>query len=277
MSRELSSQQAFQVQCLTQMGVGVWLDASQGVSGTAFFDPLPWPMVNGKDVSVTPAAAVLGFSQAEPQPPIQKLAPEEKDQTVASLREQLNAGPEIVVEDLQPIEELAVNIEVEPEPERVYENGPASLDIRAYLLTDQLLIITDVPRAFQDDDEIEKLALKMGRALLQQPAQEWQSRRLTWPGALTNPHFIVRQDWLLGAVEGFVEQLLKLMSGTPKVVLAGSNIAELLSVDGIDVMLSSCTVARISSLPELYRIPELRKEAWSTMQKGLFSAPASDA
>ncbi len=277
MSRELSSQHAFQVQCLTQMGVGVWLDASQAVSGTAFFDPLPWPMVNGREAAVTPPASVLGFSQAEPQPPIQKLAPEEKDQTVASLREQLNAGPEIVVEDLQPIEELAVNIEVEPEPERVFDTGLTTLDIRAYLLTDQLLIITDVPSAFQDDEEIEKLALKMGRALLQQSAEEWQSRRLTWPGALTNPHFIARQDWLLGAVEGFVGQLLKSISGKPKVILAGSNIAELLSVDGPDAILASCAVAKIASLPELYRIPELRKDAWSTMQQGLFSTSASDA
>lgn len=275
MSRELSPQQAFQVQCLAQMGVSAWLDAPQGVAGTVFFAAQPWPLAVASDALQTPVATALsGFSEAAAKP-VQKLAPEEKDQTVASLREQLNAGPEIVVEDLQPIEELAVDIDVEPVPEEAPQIRISHLDIRAYLLADKLLILTDVPSAFHDDEEIERLALKMGRALLQEAADEWQSRRFSWPGALTNPHFVKRQDWMLGAIESFLEQLLLPITGTPKVVLAGSRLSELLTQEGAGALLAPCAVANIASLPELYRIPELRKEAWQQMQQSLFAKPVS--
>ncbi|WP_133012360.1 hypothetical protein [Marinomonas flavescens] len=272
MTRELDQKQSFQTHCLAQMGVTVWLSASDEVTGTVFYPAQPWamdqsfePITESIPSAVTPSK---GFGSAMPEP-VAKIAPEEKEQSVAYLREQLNAGPEIVVEDLQPIEELAVDIEV---PIEAVSSTTAitRIELRGYVFANQLLILSEVPTVFTQQEEIDRLALKMAQALLKTPIEEWDSRGLSWPGALRNPYFLVRQDWLLGALESFVLGFTQFFRGEPKVVLAGDNIATLYDELSADCAIKAFPVARIVSLPELYRIPELRKDAWQIMQSALF-------
>ena len=75
------------------------------------------------------------------------------------------------------------------------------------------------------------------------------------------------------AVGGFGEFCVasyKSFAAPPKLVLAGASIAELFDELPSDSPLKAMPAARIVSLPELYRIPELRKEAWQTMLAALF-------
>ncbi|NVK27954.1 hypothetical protein C0J08_19615 [Marinomonas sp. CT5] len=272
MSRELPPQQAFQTHCLAQMGVVSWLSSTDTVSGTVFMPPQPWPIDAVAQQSV-PADSFdsysTGFRSAEPAAvPAPKLSPEEKDPLVHNLREQLNAGPEIIVEDLQPIEELAVDIVVEPDP--ALNTQITRLNIHAYSLSNKLLILSDVPQAFSQAEEIERLALKMGQALLKHPIDEWQSSAFSWPGPLRNPYFLNRTDWLFGALESYVGRLVKEFVDTPMLVLAGAQITQLVADLPIDSPMKQYPTACIVSLSELYRIPELRKEAWQVMQSSFF-------
>ena len=276
MSRELSPQQAFQTHCLAQMGVVSWLSidksgsASDNVSGTVFMPPQPWPIDIDVAADIASAPSSMGFKAVDPEPaPVAKLSPEEKEPLVHNLREQLNAGPEIIVEDLQPIEELAVDIVIEPESNVVSQI--THLDIRAYALSNKLLILSDVPQVFSQAEDIERLALKMGQALLKQPINEWQGSAFSWPGQLRNPYFLNRTDWLFGALESYVGRLVKDFPDAPLLVLAGAKVAQLVEDLPADHILKQYPTARIVSLPELYRIPELRKEAWEEMQSTLFS------
>ncbi|MBJ7537990.1 hypothetical protein [Marinomonas transparens] len=281
MTRELDPQQAFQTHCLAQMGVTSWLSSADGepvavngIAGMVYMPPQPWLVNASSDADPVPSIAALskdvlptGFAAAAPEP-IAKVLPEEKEQSVAYLREQLNAGPEIIVEDLQPIEELAVDIVVEPEIQA--STRMTQLDVRSYALANKLLIISDVPKVFSQEEEVAQLALKMGTALLKQPVDEWQSSALSWPGGLKNPQFLARTDWLLGALESYILRLLKTFPETPKLVLAGNQIVQLMEDLPADSPIKSYPVACIVSLPELHRIPELRKEAWQIMQTRLF-------
>lgn len=273
MTRELDQKQAFQTHCLAQMGVTAWLSAPNGVVGDVYYSPQPWPMDNHfepiSEPVAHPTAREQGFGAA-PEPVPQAVAPEEKEQSVANLREQLNSGPEIIVEDLQPIEELAVDIEV---PEVVDPAGQpiTRIELRAYALANKLLILSEVPKMFAQQEEVDRLAVNMGQALLKSAIEEWSSSSLSWPGALKNPEFTPREDWLLGALESFVERLTKPFEGVPKLVLAGDNIARLFERLPADSKFKSIPYAHIVSLPELYRIPELRKDAWQAMQNALFN------
>lgn len=271
MTQELDHKQAFQAHCLAQIGVTTWLAASDAVSGTVFYPTDPWPMDQSFE-PVRKAPAVVersqGFGVVEAAPKV--VAPEEKEQSVAHLREQLNAGPEIIVEDLQPIEEYAVDIDVPVQEAMPASRKVARLELRAFALSNQLLILSEVPVSFAQQEDIERLALKMGQALLKQSIDEWSSSALSWPGGLRNPQFLTRQDWLLGALESFVLRVSKPFSAPPKLVLAGASIAELFDELPSDSPLKAMPAARIVSLPELYRIPELRKEAWQTMLAALF-------
>ncbi|REG82438.1 hypothetical protein [Marinomonas pollencensis] len=273
MTRELDQKQAFQTHCLAQMGVTSWLSASSEVVGHVFYAPQPWAMDQAFEASVTPAldtsAPTQGFSAGLPDTEPKIIAPEEKEQSVAHLREQLSAGPEIVVEDLQPIEELAVDIEVAIE-EVPTTSSISQIELRAYALAGELLIVSEVPVSFTQQEDIDHLAVKMGQALLKTPVDEWTSRGLSWPGALRNPYFLTRQDWLLGALESFLNGLVGTFTRAPKVVLAGDHIATLYDELSDDCVIKAFPVARIVSLPELYRIPELRKDAWQVMQRALF-------
>ncbi|GAB3483981.1 hypothetical protein [Marinomonas epiphytica] len=266
MTRQLTAQQAFQTQCLSQMGVSSWLSSEHEVEGVAYFSSQPWPMLDAFEIQ-PPKQVLDAFAPVTAT--TQKLAPEEKDQTVANLREQLNTGPEIIVEDLQPIEELAVDIEVEA-PAVDTGQRRAALDIRCYNLSNKLLLITDLPQAFSDLDGVDKLAVNMAQALLKSSIDEWQTRQLNWPGKLVNPHFLYRQDWLLGALEGQIEAMLTDFQDPLNIIIAGENIASFLREHSVK-RVNSANVAYIASLPELYRIPELRKEAWQEMQQQLFS------
>ncbi|MGB7390477.1 hypothetical protein [Marinomonas sp.] len=273
MTRELDQKQAFQTHCLAQMGVTSWLSAPSGVAGTVFYAPQPWAMDQAFEPNAVPTASRVaptqGFESGLPEPVAKPVAPEEKEQSVAYLREQLNAGPEIIVEDLQPIEELAVDIDV-PVHVAPLTSSITHIELRAYALANQLLIVSEVPVSFSQQEDIDRLAVKMGQALLKTPIEEWTSRGLSWPGALRNPHFLTRQDWLLGALESFIIGLTSTFTGTPKVVLAGDNIATLFDELPAECELKAFPVARIVSLPELFRIPELRKDAWQIMQRALF-------
>lgn len=278
MSRELSSQHAFQTHCLAQMGVVSWLSVEKSesstdtVSGTVFMPVQPWPMnvVQTESLSATsqaPPSRSTGFKDTEPAPSKSRPA-EEAEPLVHHLREQLNAGPEIVVEDLQPIEELAVDIDIEPD--LAINTQITRLDIRAYTLSNKLLILSDVPHVFTQAEEVERLALKMAQALLKHPIDEWQGSAFSWPGALKNPHFLTRTDWLFGALESYVGRLVKGFSDAPMLVLAGANVTQLVADLPPESPLKRYPTARIVSLPELYRIPELRKEAWQEMQSRFF-------
>lgn len=273
MTRELDQKQAFQTHCLAQMGVATWLSAPSGVSGTVFYAPKPWAMDQAYESSLAPSSSAViptqGFGSGLTEPALKVVAPEEKEQSVAHLREQLNAGPEIIVEDLQPIEELAVDIEV-PLDAAPLTSSITHIELRAYALANQLLIVSEVPVSFSQQEDIDRLAVNMGQALLKTPIEEWTSRGLSWPGALRNPHFLTRQDWLLGALESFIAGLTSTFTGTPKVVLAGDNIAKLFGELPVGCEMKAFPTAHIVSLPELYRIPELRKDAWQIMQRALF-------
>lgn len=273
MSRELPAQQAFQTHCLAQMGVVSWLSSTDSVSGTVFQAAQPWPIAVSANKKAEPrqAPSSAGFKAPEPtaMPDDVKTSPAEKTPLVHHLREQLNAGPEIVVEDLQPIEELAVDIVLEPEVSSTH--AISRLDVRAYALSQTLLILSDVPQVFSQADDIERLALKMGQALLKSPIQEWQGSAFSWPGELRNPQFWQRTDWLFGAIEGYVGRLVSNFTTTPLLVLAGANITQLVDALPASSPLKQFPTARIVSLSELHRIPELRKEAWQEMQATLFS------
>ncbi|ETX09490.1 hypothetical protein MUS1_08680 [Marinomonas ushuaiensis DSM 15871] len=271
MFRELTPKEAFQNHCLAQMGVTSWLSAPEGVSGTIFMPSQPWGLK--AEISVATVVndevslASVGFGAAVPEPVV-KMLPEEKEQSVNYLREQLNAGPEIIVEDLQPIEELAVDIVVEPDP--AIKSRVTRLDIRAYALSNKLLILSDVPQVFSQEEEVERLALKMGQALLKQSIDEWQGSAFSWPGALKNQHFLMRTDWLFGAVESYISRLVKSFTEPPMLVLAGNHISQLVDDLPAESPLKTYPTARIVSLSELHRIPELRKEAWEIMQSSFF-------
>ncbi|MBR7888909.1 hypothetical protein J9B83_08110 [Marinomonas sp. A79] len=274
MSRELLPQHAFQTHCLAQMGVVSWLSAQETsqVTGTVYLPSQPWPIdqASSSTASFSVSQATDGFRSVEPTPaPSSNVAPAEKAPLVHHLREQLNAGPEIIVEDLQPIEELAVDIVVEPEPNRPH--SISRLDVRAYALSKTLLILSDVPPVFSQADDVEKLALNMGRALLKHSIDEWQASAFSWPGELKNPQFWHRTDWLFGAIEGHVSRLVKDFNTTPLLVLAGANITQLVDDLPDSSPLKHYPTARILSLAELHRIPELRKDAWHIMQTSLFS------
>jgi hypothetical protein len=284
MFRELTSKQAFQTHCLAQMGVTSWLSVPEGfssISGTVFMPSQAWGV--GTDMGATAvesekvmpplveaasSLASAGFEVSTPKPVV-KVLPEEKEQSVSELRQQLNAGPEIIVEDLQPIEELAVDIIVEPDP--ALSSRVTRLDVRAYALSSKLLILSDVPQVFSQEEEVERLALKMGQALLKEPLDHWQGSAFSWPGGLKNSHFLTRTDWLFGALEGYVGRLVKEFPETPLLVLAGNQVTQLVADLPDDSPLKQYPTARIVSLSELHRIPELRKDAWEEMQSRFFS------
>ncbi len=276
--RELSSQHAFQTQCLAQMGVVTWLNGVEETTGQVYFPAQPWQaqgnVLTDSETSIDEIAPSVpddresGFSAKAAQPQV-RLDPEEKQQSVSNLREQLNAAPEIIVEDLQPIEELAVDIEVAAD---VSLSQVSSIELRAYALSNKLLILSDVPAVFSQQEAIDQLALKLAQALLKEPVENWQRYAFAWPGVLKNPHFSNRTDWLIGALESSVQRWTQDFLPEAKLVIAGSKIAQLMDDLPSSSPLKSYATARIVSLSELHRIPELRKEAWNSMQTSFFSS-----
>ena len=277
---------AHQAYCLEQMGVVRWLAKSTEQAVLVQSRPaMPWPLQTtfpiddsagaadntlAKD-SLKDGAATTGFmvsgphfaAGGAPTETSSKRVSETKDKTVAGLRQELLAETEVIVEDLQPIEELAVAIEV---PVMLPAGLPTQLQAQVYLIENKLLLMTQVPPAFSMFEEIEGLALKMSQALLKQPVQQWQSSVFSWPSGLTNPYFNQRTDWLLGALQSMLERQLSLVDGPVLVIVAGAELQMLIDALPADLPLLAMPRANIVSLPELYRIPELKRDAWQAMQ-----------
>ncbi len=268
--QELDHKRAFQVHCLAQIGVTTWLSVDSAVSGTVFYPTNPWPMDQAfepiSEISTTDC--FQGFDVAEVTPKV--VAPEKKERSVVHSLEKLNVDPDIIVEDLQLIEEHTVDVNVPVQKEVLIRHKVVRLDLHAFALSNQLLILSEMPASFVKQKDIECLVIKMSQLLLKQSIDEWSINVLSWPGGLKNPHFLARQDWLLGALESFVQRVSESFLAPPKLVLAGASIGHLFDELSSDNPLKSLPAARIVSLSELYHIPKLRKEAWQTMQTVLF-------
>lgn len=284
---------AAQAYSLDLMGITRWnaLEESQHFS---FYRPYsPWlttvpahTEISNKASSTNQGKSVFeqaiispptsGFDRSSSPPKSAQTAPPQ-NQTVSNLRAELGATPEVVVEDLQPIEELAVAIEL-PETSAEIEL-PQQMQCCAFVAEDRLLILSDIPPAFTDQIEVEQLAVKMSQALLKHSITQWRMGQFDWPGQLTNVDFIHRHDWMLGAFESFVNAQLTTapektnlegysiqQDSNLLVVLAGQNMQKF--SPQIKQMLNpySAKFVEIVSLPELYRIPEYKAEAWQTLQ-----------
>lgn len=264
MSRELSHHQAFQTQCLTELGVVSWLQGQQPVHGEVFCAPQPWVRADGvASPSPVQPQAIPESTFKPPVPPAPVVDEKQKDASVADLRRQLGAAPEVIVEDLQPIEEtLAPSEGLMPETAL---GLPIPAQMCAYMLAGQLLLITDLPRSFQEQDALDKLALSLAKALLKQEVGEWNVGLFQWPGKLKNQHLVQRQDWAIG---GFEQFLLNQSAGQlpQRVILAGEQSAQFFAALSEQHPLKTLPQAKVHSLPQMLRVPELRKEAWQVMQ-----------
>ena len=271
MPRELSYAQSFQTDCLEQLGVVSWFASSEPVFGVTYRSAQPWARADGGVADAPPVAIpepdLSAFAPREPVASPKPIDPAEKDGSVANLRQQLNAAPDVIVEDLQPIEELSVDIE--PIPEVVDAGLPTRVSMAGYWVAERLLLITDLPLSFDDESALDKLALSLSKALLKQDIDAWQKANFIWPGKLKNRHLLNRQDWVLGAFEQFLSNYLK--PAEPLwVVVAGEQGMRFIDALPGTHQLKSFPTAQVHSLPQMLRIPELRKEAWQMMQSTFF-------
>ncbi|MFD1384509.1 hypothetical protein ACFQ45_14110 [Rhodanobacter aciditrophus] len=272
MPRELSYAQSFQTDCLEQLGVVSWFASSEPVVGVTFRPAQPWARADGLVADAPPVVVsepdVSAFAPPEPVVPPKPVDPAEKDASVANLRQQLNAAPEVIVEDLQPIEEPSVHID--PMPEVVDAGLPTRVSMAGYWVAERLLLITDLPLSFDDEAALDKLALSLSKALLKQDIEAWQKANFIWPGKLKNRYLLNRQDWVLGAFEQFLTNYLK--ADAPLwVIIAGEQGAQFVEALPAGHPLKAYPTAHVHSLPQMLRIPELRKEAWQTMQSTFFN------
>ncbi|SBS29991.1 hypothetical protein MAQ5080_01559 [Marinomonas aquimarina] len=264
MSRELTHQQAFQTQCLKELGVVTWLQGQQPVQGEVFRAPQPWARADGvAPVTPAPQQPQPESTFKPPVPPAPVVDERQKDASVADLRRQLGAAPEVIVEDLQPIEETLAPVD-SVMSEKVI-GLPIPTQMCAYLLAGQLLLITDLPRSFQEQEALDKLALSLAKALLKQDVGEWNVGLFQWPGKLKNHHLVQRQDWALGGFEQFLAN--QIAGHQPqRVILAGEHCAQFFDGLSEQHVLKPLPLAKVHALPQMLRIPELRKEAWKVMQ-----------
>lgn len=272
MSRELDSYHAFQTNCLEQMGIVSWMQSQTPVSGTVYRTPQPWPRADGVAVSAAPNVALddSAFALPMPTPTAVKIDPEQKDASVADLKRQLGAAPEVIVEDLQPIEETVLETPVIPS--EAAHQLPLKVRLAGYFVLGRLLILSDLPQSFGDDDALDKLALNLSKALLKQEVSEWHKGLFDWPGRLQNQYLIGRQDWQLGAFEQFlINQLGQRAQEKLLVVLAGQHSVQLFEALPDNHPLKCHPVAQVDGLPQMLRIPELRKDAWKIMQSTFFA------
>ncbi|MBM6551022.1 hypothetical protein [Marinomonas ostreistagni] len=273
MSRELTPHHAFQTDCLEQMGIVSWVQGQAPATGTIYRAPQPWPRADGLQAS-EPDVIMDDSAFAPPMPAParapEKIDPEQKDASVADLKRQLGAAPEVIVEDLQPIEEVVLDT-----PELAPDAGqklPLQTHLAGYFMLGRLLVLSDLPQAFNDEDALDKLALNLSKALLKQEVSEWHKGLFRWPGRLQNQYLVGRQDWLLGAFEQFLmNQLGNQANQELLIILAGQH-----SVQFFDALpdahpLKRHPAAQVDSLPQMLRIPELRKDAWATMQSTFFA------
>ncbi|WP_082866069.1 hypothetical protein [Marinomonas gallaica] len=261
LSRELSHHQAFQTHSLNELGVVSWMHGTSPVHGEVFRSPQPWLRADG--VQTIAPAVDDGASFRSVEPPALAVAPQQKDASVADLRRQLGAAPEVIVEDLQPIEEtIAVPTVALPE---TVQGLPTSVQLNGYLLAGRLLLLTDLPRSFNEPEALDKLAISLAKALLKQDISDWSSGQFVWPGKLKNRYLIGRKDWALGGFEQFLSN--QLAGQTPQwIILAGEQCSQFFETLPDDHALKLMPNAKVDSLPQMLRIPELRKEAWKIMQ-----------
>ncbi|MCZ2723541.1 hypothetical protein O1D97_18485 [Marinomonas sp. 15G1-11] len=259
-----ASQQAY---CLERMGVVSWLPKSAVVSELTLSRPIsPWDTELTSSISedncpTSHDETATGFALNSVVSSSMDMEVTQK--TVAGLKEELLSNSSVIVEDLQPIEELAVDIA----PQTVFDETLVhDICIQLYVVEKRLIILTQVPKAFDDFNEIEQLALKMSQALLRQTTDEWVSARFSWPDKLHNPYFIENTDWMLSALDSFIERYLDGLD-RPVMIVAGTQIQKMVSSLRPEAPIMSFPRADIVSLPELYRIPELKREAWAAMKK----------
>lgn len=270
----LSSEQAY---CLDQMGISRWQTPINEHAFVIHRPVNPWqtPHTDNAHDSLEQSDVFSheisskqtrsdGFSPAQVSAKIDSAS---QNKTVAGLKQELEAEAGVIVEDLQPIEELSVAIEPAPV---IVEGLPQQLHCFSLLIENKLLILSDVPMGFHDNAEIEKLALKMAQALLKQALSEWQSGTFNWPGQLRNPFFDDRSDWLLGALESHIEARLgeshQDKDAPLSIVLAGQNIQKVFAEIANKPQFIHTKQTEIVSLPQLYRIPELKADAWKALQ-----------
>lgn len=249
--------------CLQQMGVQRWVSKDTHEAFLSVYRPTaPWEGVSPDMESAIVDAEAKGTAGFQPVPAITKVDKDSLSRTVAGLREQLDAEPEVIVEDLQPIEEKAVAIEPVAVEQQISIDR---LRLMAYQIGADLLILTELPPSFTQESDIEAMALKMSSALLKTSIEEWSSAEFKWPGGLTNPHFRQRMDWLSGALQSFIDHRTT-NDNLPALVIAGQRL------EMVWQNLPEAWRERyqhqvcIPSLPELYRLPELKREAWARMQ-----------
>lgn len=258
MSRELSHHHSFQTHCLQELGVVSWMQGSAPVQGNVFRAPQPWVRADGAQPIVVPAEETTSF-----QPLPSTVPPQQKDASVADLRRQLGAAPEVIVEDLQPIEETLTTPNVAL-PETA-TGLPISVQFNGYLLAGRLLLLTDLPSSFNESEALDKLALSLAKALMKQPVAEWSSGQFVWPGRLKNRYLAPRTDWALGGFEQFLTN--QVAGQLPEwVIVAGEQCAKFFQALSSDHPLRQLPCAQVDSLPQMLRIPELRKDAWQIMQ-----------
>lgn len=255
---------------LDQLGVTRW--QAKGIDNVVLSQSLasiPWPSLAFKapfeksfETSFDTSAALdadestnrlrqnLVDATDKPKPPVHHL------------KNELASGHEIIVEDLQPIPEYAVDIDVVPV--EVVKRA-MRLQLVMYFI-DDVLLISHIPIAFDAVDEIEQLAIKMVSAVVQRPITEWRTAYFSWPHGLKNAQFIDREDWMLGAFEGFIDYQITQSQTPTRCILAGADLHHLLNSVDSKSFFASLPRVDIVSLPELYRIPELKRDAWGALK-----------
>jgi len=265
MYKRMQNNSVQQAYCLEKMGIVHWLPKSSVANVAVLSRPIsPWSTDSNQSFNLDKKAdsvARAGFGFRAPA--VLSKDPEVTQKTVAGLKEELLTNSSVIVEDLQPIEEYAVEIA----PLSVFDEKLShDFSVQLYVVEKRLLLLTQVPRAFDAFNKIERLALKMSQALLKQTTDEWVSSKFSWPDKLTNPYFVDRTDWMLSALDSFIERYLEDVE-SPIFIVAGSQIQQIVSALPVDSKIVSLPRANIVSLPELYRIPELKRDAWMEMQK----------
>ncbi|MFT2110879.1 hypothetical protein [Marinomonas sp. 2405UD68-3] len=257
-----------QAYCLEQMGVVNWVPKESTLETPSLPRPfIPWvtehsqvPVFQREAESLSQNAATsFGF---QPVPMLDD--PEVTQKTVTELKEELLSNSSVIVEDLQPIEEFAVDISPSTAQEDILVQ---SFSAQLYSIERRLLIITHIPQVFDEYDAIENLTLKMSKALLRHSVQEWQSARFSWPEKLHNSYFVEKTDWMLGALESFVERYIEESQDGSMLVVAGTQLQKVMDALPTSSVIASLPRANIVSLPELYRIPELKRDAWNELQR----------
>lgn len=269
MPRELSLHQALQTDYLEQMGIVSWMQGQSPIHGTVYRAPQPWQRADGLAAPVPEEGELDDSAFAAPMPAPKTVEPEQKDASVADLKRQLGAAPEVIVEDLQPIEEAVVYTPTQVE---VDEQLPLHTHLTGYFLADRLFVLSDLPQSFNDEDALDTLALNLSKALLKQDITQWHKGVFRWPGRLQNQYLIGRQDWQLGAFEQFLQNQLSAHANSELlIVLAGQHSRQFFAALADTHPLKQQTVAQVDSLPQMLRIPELRKDAWKIMQSTFFA------